>query len=208
MQIEKLSVGKLCTNCYILFNNTLKTCAVIDPGGDYDKINYIIKSYCATLTHIIITHSHSDHIDAVDELKNNHNNAKVVISETDNATLNNNNYTLSYLLGTTAPYTKGDILVRDNDNISICGYNAKIITTPGHTPGSICIYFKDENVLFSGDTLFYESVGRTDFPGGSYKSLSDSIKQKLFTLADNTKVYTGHNNETTILHEKESNFYI
>lgn len=208
MYIEKLSVGRLCTNCYIIINKSSKECAVIDPGGDFEKINYVIKSNCANLSHIIITHSHCDHIDALDKLKQQYNNAKVVISETDNCTLNSNSYTLSDLLGTSAPITKGNILVKDNDKISICGYEAKIISTPGHTPGSICIYFEGENVLFSGDTLFYESIGRTDFPGGSYKSISDSIKEKLFILPDITKVYPGHNCETTILHEKESNFYI
>jgi len=208
MYVEKLKVGPLGTNCYIIINKSEKLCAVIDPGADSQKISCFINSNNLTLTHIIITHSHSDHIDALDDLSKHFPIAKIIISEIDNCTLNSNSYTLSDMLGTNAPVTRANVTVKDNDIISVCGYDAKIISTPGHTPGSICIYFENYNILFSGDTLFYESVGRTDFPGGSYKSISVSIKDKLFILPDKTIVYPGHNSETTIIHEKESNFYI
>ena len=205
MYINKLIVGPLATNCYIVANETTNYCAVIDPGDDYEKIMYEIDSKGYIISQIIITHSHIDHIGAVDALKS-ASSAKVIVSENDGAVFNSSNFTLASMLGNLAPVTKPDILVKDGDTLSICGYEAQIISTPGHTPGSICIYFKNEGVLFSGDTLFYESIGRTDFPGGSYQSISNSIKNKLFNLPDNTKVYPGHNSETTILHEKESNF--
>lgn len=207
MYIDKLSVGPLSTNCYILANENTKTCAVIDPGDDYERIIYKISSLGFMLSNILITHSHIDHIGAVDRLKQK-TGADVVISTTDSATFNNNIFTLSDMLGTTAPVTPPDIKVNDGEIINICGVDVKIIATPGHTPGSICYYIESENILFSGDTLFYESIGRTDFPGGSYKSICESIKNKLYLLPGSTVVYPGHNCDTTILHEIESNFYI
>jgi glyoxylase-like metal-dependent hydrolase (beta-lactamase superfamily II) len=195
------------TNCYIIGDEISKTAAVIDPGGDCDEIMKLVNMYGYNVEYIIITHSHCDHIAALDELKD-ITNAKVVISTTDSATLNNNEYTLSFVFGESAPKTCPDIKVNDGDVLNIAGNKAKFIMTPGHTPGSMCIYFESEKLLFSGDTLFYESIGRTDFPGGSYASIANSIKNKLYPLGDNVKVYPGHNSDTTILHEKESNFYI
>ncbi len=207
MYIKKLIVGPLATNCYIFADNESKNCAVVDPGGDYQKIMYEINSQNFTLTNILITHSHTDHIGAVDMLKQN-TGAAVIISSTDASSFNSSSLTLSDVLGTKAPQTLPDIKVDDGNVVNVCGYNVIVISTPGHTPGSVCFYIEKENILFSGDTLFYESIGRTDFPGGSYKSISHSIKSKLFALPDKTVVYPGHNSDTTILHEKESNFYI
>ena len=206
MYINKLSVGMLQTNCYIIADENTKSAAVIDPGGDCSKIMSVINMYNFNVEYIIITHSHCDHIGALDELKTT-TNAKVIISSPDGATLNNNEYTLCTMLGDSAPKTKADITVSDGETLNIAGSKARFILTPGHTPGSMCIYFDSEKLLFSGDTLFYESIGRTDFPGGSYSSIANSIKNKLYILGDDVKVYPGHNNETTILHEKESNFY-
>ena len=207
MKVTKLTVGALATNCYIIANENLRHCAVIDPGDDFEKIMMHINSNKLKVTEIVLTHCHIDHVGALDELKLN-TNAKIIASSIDKDSLNSDNYTLASMLGKNAPVSKIDVLVNDGDIISVAGYTAKIISTPGHTPGSICIYFNEHNSLFSGDTLFYESIGRTDFPGGSFKSICNSIKNKLYLLDKNTVVYPGHNSTTTIQHEIESNFYI
>ena len=207
MYINKLSVGMLQTNCYIIADEISGSAAVIDPGGDCEKIMNEVNMHGFKLDYIIITHSHCDHIAALDMLKE-ETGAKVVISTTDSATLNNGEYTLSAMLGEQPPTSTADIRVNDGDTLNIAGNTAKFIMTPGHTPGSMCVYFDSEKTLFSGDTLFYESIGRTDFPGGSYASIASSIRNKLYILGDDVKVYPGHNSDTTILHEKESNFYI
>ena len=207
MDIQILRVGMLQTNCYIISDKACGKAAVIDPGGDCQNILTSLAMHGLCAEYVIITHSHCDHIAALDELKET-TGAKIVISTTDAATLNNSDYTLSAMLGTAAPTTKADICVNDGDTMTIAGYPARFIMTPGHTPGSMCIYFESEKVLFSGDTLFCESIGRTDFPGGSYSAIASSIKNKLYPLGDDIRVLPGHNSETTILHEKESNFYI
>ncbi len=207
MNIQILQVGMLQTNCYIISDKACGIAAIIDPGGDCQSILAYLAMHNLTAEYIIVTHSHCDHIAALDELKS-ATGASVVISTTDAATLNNSDYTLSAMLGTVAPSTKADICLNDGDTITVAGCSAKFIMTPGHTPGSMCIYFESEKVLFSGDTLFCESIGRTDFPGGSYSAIASSIKNKLYPLGDNIRVLPGHNSETTILHEKESNFYI
>ncbi len=207
MYVNKLVVGALATNCYIIANNNTKSCAVIDPGDDSKKIMNIIESEGFKLEKILITHSHVDHICAADELKS-ASGACIVISSTDGAIFGNDAITLCNAFGACAPKSKPDVFVDDGDLIEVAGFAARVIATPGHTPGSVCFYFESESILFSGDTLFYESIGRTDFPGGSFNSILQSIKDKLFTLPPDTKVYPGHNGDTTIIHEKESNFYI
>ncbi len=207
MYINKISVGMLQTNCYIIADEATKSAAVIDPGADCDRIMDVINTNKFNLEYIIITHSHIDHIGAVDMLKDT-TAAKIVISTADSATLNNSEYTLSSMLGERAPVSNADITVSDGDSLTVAGKAAKFIMTPGHTPGSMCVYFDDDKILFSGDTLFYESIGRTDFPCGSYATIANSIRNKLYTLNDDVRVLPGHNNDTTILHEKENNFYI
>lgn len=207
MYLHKLVVGSSQTNCYIIANTDTKECAVIDPGNDSSIIIDIIESNNFKLDKILITHAHFDHIGAIDDIKK-FSNASIIISGTDGTILNSDTLTLSTAFGTVAPKSKPDFFVDDGDILEIAGYTARVISTPGHTPGSVCYYFESENILFSGDTLFRDSIGRSDFPGGDFKSITESIKSKLFTLPPDTKVYPGHNDDTTILHEKENNFYL
>lgn len=205
--IKQLSLGPLGTNCYIFADDTAKEAIVVDPADDFHTIKYEIEKNGLTVKYIIITHAHTDHINALDELKK-YTNAKIVISGNDGVNLNSDTFTLAFMFGCTAPKSKYDIKVNNMDTLPLGKHTLTFIMTPGHTTGSMSIYIQDEKILFSGDTLFYESVGRTDFPGGSQVALLSSIKNKLFTLPNDTTVYCGHGNCTTIGHEKESNFFV
>ncbi len=207
MYFNKLRVGLFSTNCYIYADENTKEAVVIDPGGESDKIiNEIVKNNLQ-VKYIIITHSHIDHIKALDDVKK-HTSALIVCGKKDGIAINDDNLSLATHFRRKAPSSKPDILVCDNDEIKFSDTILKIIETPGHTVGGISIYDYKEKILFSGDTLFFESVGRTDFDGGNFKELSNSIKNKLFLLPNETKVYPGHSEETSIGHEKEANFYI
>ena len=207
MYFNKLRVGLFSTNCYIYADEKTKEAIVIDPGGEPDKIIKEIEEHKLIVKYIILTHGHIDHIKALDDIKH-HTNALVVCGKKDAKAINDDNLSLATHFRRKCPSTKPDILVSDNDEINFSDTTLKIIETPGHTFGGISIYDNKEKILFSGDTLFFESVGRTDFEGGSFKELSNSIKNKLFLLPDETKVYPGHSEETSIGHEKEANFFI
>jgi len=207
MYFNKLRVGLFSTNCYIYADEKTKEAIVIDPGGEPDKIIKEIEEHQLIVKYIILTHGHIDHIKALDDIKL-HTNALVVCGKKDAKAINDDNLSLATHFRRKAPSEKPDILVCDNDEIKFSDTVLKIIETPGHTLGGISIYDNKEKILFSGDTLFFESVGRTDFEGGSFKELSNSIKNKLFLLPDETKVYPGHSEETSIGHEKEANFFI
>ncbi len=205
MLIERLILGRLGTNSYIISDSDTMESAVIDPADSCSKILSRAREIGANIKYIIITHAHCDHIGALDELKAN-TNAAVCIGEADNSDLNDNTLSLCNIFGTESPKTKADIILRDNDELKLGEATLKIIHTPGHTKGGICIY--TPGILISGDTLFAESVGRTDFPGGSMSELVHSIKDKLFCLPDDTKVYPGHGESTSIGHEKINNPFV
>ena len=207
MYFNKLRVGLFSTNCYIYADEKTKEGIVIDPGGEPDKIIKEIEKNNLNIKYIIITHAHIDHIKALDEIKH-FTGAHIVCGKKDALAVNDDNLSLATHFRRKAPSEKPDILVCDNDEIKFSDTVLKIIETPGHTIGGISIYDEKEKILFSGDTLFFESVGRTDFDGGNFKELSDSIKNKLFLLPNETKVYPGHSEETSIGHEKEANFFI
>lgn len=203
MVIKKLPLGNMPTNCYILADDKTKECAVFDPADEVEKIISAIGEY--KLKYIILTHMHIDHVMALDKLKE-ITSALVVVHSADAIALNDDNFTLANFFRTTSPETKADIIADDGDILCLGEFELKIIHTPGHTKGSMCIYC--DGILISGDTLFAQSVGRTDFPGGSHSELVNSIKSKLFTLPDDTKVYSGHSDETTIGYEKMYNPFL
>jgi len=205
MTLKTLSLGMMQTNCYVLYDEKSKDAIIVDPACDFDAIRKNIDALKLNVRYIVITHAHYDHIEALDELKQ-HTNALICIGEADAQGLSDPLRNLCGLFGDTLPETKADILLRDGDEIELSDNKLRIISTPGHTPGGICMLVDD--ILISGDTLFFESVGRSDFPGGSSQTLINSVKTKLFVLPDNTKVYPGHGPSTTIGHEKESNPFI
>lgn len=203
MNIKTLVLGPVSTNCYICSED--KCGFVVDPAADAERIYDEINSLELNIKYIIITHAHFDHIEAAEQLKE-LTGAEIVVSETDFIALNDSTLNLADAFGALVPYINADISVKDGETISFDGFTLKFIMTPGHTQGSMCILVNDK-ILFSGDTLFALSVGRTDFPGGNFKSITESVK-KLFTLDDGIKVYPGHNDTTSIGEEKKFNPYV
>lgn len=205
MQIEKLILGALDTNCYILYDEKTKNGAIIDPADDEDKIIDSIEKLNVNIKYIIITHAHIDHLLALDKICE-YTNAPVVIHADDKDSLNNDAFNLAVYFHAKSPQKKADIIVRNGDTLTIDDNILKFIHTPGHNRGSMCILCND--ILISGDTLFKASIGRTDYYGGSFEKIIKSIKERLFLLDDNTKIYPGHGEETTIGYEIENNPFV
>ena len=205
MKIIRLALGPLGTNCYILYDEISKEAAVFDPADNCEMILQKISEKSLSLKYIIITHAHCDHICALDELTEK-TGAKVCIGKDDFDALNDSYQSLCTMFRQNAPKTKAELLINEGDTLNLGEFEITFIHTPGHTKGGICALV--ENILISGDTLFLESVGRSDFPGGSASVLINSIKTKLFTLPDDTVVYPGHGDSTTIGHEKKNNPFI
>ena len=203
LEIKLLMVGSGYTNCYLVKNKDNNEGFIIDPGEDAYKIMGHINSMGMTPKAILLTHCHYDHILAVDELREKYN-IKVYISKEDAKGIVDPkiNLTLKHGFPTAV---EPDVTLEDGEMLNIAGVDIKFILTPGHTPGSGCFYIKDKNLLFSGDTMFRASRGRTDFPGGSDEAIIKSIKTKLLTLPDNTYVCPGHMETTSI--EQEKYFY-
>lgn len=203
----KVDVGDFSTNCYIFGDDGTKEVVIIDPGGEGEKIFNIIKENNFFVKYIILTHGHFDHIGAVKYLKEK-TNAKILIHELDSKMLISSVDNLSafvWLKQGRIVQEKADELIKDKDEYQIGNKVFSIIHTPGHTKGGICILF--DNFLFSGDTLFKESVGRTDLPGSDSKAIIESVK-KLMTLSDDVEVFPGHGADTTIGHERKYNPYV
>jgi glyoxylase-like metal-dependent hydrolase (beta-lactamase superfamily II) len=201
MEIIKRCLGMLAANCFIIRNEN--EVIVIDPGGNAEIIYPYIED--RNLTYIINTHGHYDHIAANNELKARYD-TKLAIGALDHELLLDPMLNLSATFDTPFISITPDLLLSEDDSLQFNENILEVIYTPGHTKGSICIKMGD--TLFSGDTLFYRSIGRTDLPTGSYDELEKSIKTKLYTLPDNTKVYTGHGEETTIGEEKRLNGFV
>jgi len=205
MKIIKLEVGQLGANCYIVYCEKSLQGAVIDPGGDAKDIIALLHRENIKVNYIINTHGHADHIAANDEVKA-ETGAKVCIHGADAPMLPSAQGNLSSFVGNDLSCEPADCLLKDGDILVVGEIEMQIIHTPGHTLGGICI--KANHVLFSGDTLFEQSIGRTDFPNGSYSQLLHSIQDKLLLLADDTTVLPGHGAATTIGDERNSNPFI
>ena len=210
MQIENLVLGEYQTNCYILRKNATATdCLIIDTGLQADQLDDFLEREKLTPAAIILTHGHADHIGGLAILKDNFPNIKVYIHKLDAEMLTTPQSGILAMLSLSPPTpTEADQLLQDGDMIDLADIKLEVLHTPGHTLGGICLYSKDEQVVFVGDTLFADSVGRTDLPGGSMSSLIKSIKEKLCTLPDETAVYPGHGPATTIRDEKAHNQYL
>ncbi len=205
MKILVMEVGMIGTNCYIAVNEETNAGVVVDPGADSDKILNVIKKHDIKIEAIFITHGHSDHIMGLDEVRK-ATGAKVYISKADEPMLKDADRNLSMFIGQNKTFAGADENFTDGQELVVAGIKFKILATPGHTPGGVCILA--DNVVFCGDTVFAESIGRTDLPGGSYEDIIKSIKEKILPLADNVQLLPGHGPATTVGWERRRNPFL
>ena len=203
-RIKTYPVGQIGANCYIIFREQLKKAIIVDPGDEGEYILEQCRELSVTPEAILLTHGHFDHIMAVKEIKQAFPEIVIYAGEKEKALLNDPSVNLSTSIGRQCS-VEADRYVTDGEIIDPAGISAYVLATPGHTEGSVCYYMKEEDVLISGDTLFLESLGRTDFPTGDQLKIISSIRGKLFPLPGDTVVYPGHGSVTTIGHEKSYN---
>lgn len=206
MNVQVLELGAVMTNCYIVSQEKTKEAIIIDPADNANAIKKYLESEQLIVKGILLTHGHFDHIMAAKELALAYH-IDIYASLAEEDLLNNPVLNCSIQFGN--PYTIiADKQLRDNEEFSMAGFSIKVLSTPGHTIGSVCYYFPEEKALFSGDTLFQESIGRTDLPTGDEKKIIESIQQKILPLANDIVVFPGHGGKTTIAYEKENNYFL
>ncbi len=204
---EMMPVGALQCNCSIFGDETTREAVVIDPGDEIDRIQAVLQRHGLTVKWIVITHAHIDHIGGAGKLQA-LTGAPVYMNEADYALVKGLAAQASWL-GMPEPQPVSiDVGLRDGDRLNMAGANFDVLHTPGHTQGSVCLLLADQNKLIAGDTLFYDSIGRTDLPGGDYTQILRSIKTKLLALDDETKVICGHGQTTTIGRERMHNYFV
>ena len=204
---EILAVGPLQCNCSIIGDETTRDAMVIDPGDDIDDILSLIKKHNLTVKQIVITHAHIDHVGGAQKLR---------AATGAPILLNQNDYDLLKMLDMQAAWigmrspgkVEIDHSVADAETLQAGSLRANVLHTPGHTEGSICLYFPAEQKLIAGDTLFAGSIGRTDLPGGSFQKIIHSLHDRVLALPDDTVVVPGHGPITTIGEERQSNPFL
>ncbi len=206
MNILRIPCGPLATNTYILYNDGSTDAVVIDPALSRKAISALRENnlHCS---HILITHGHFDHIMGAAALKAEEN-AQIYIHRLDAPCLNGSDDTLAYMGGAMVTRCDVDMQLEDEQRFSAAGFDFLVLHTPGHSAGSCCFVLEKERVIFSGDTLFRLSVGRTDLPGGNTDTLYSSLVHKLMRLKGDYRVLPGHDRETTLDFEREHNPFI
>ena len=203
--IESVVVGSVGTNCYIVHKKDSEHCFVVDPGDSGDKIANYIRDQKMILDHILLTHGHFDHIQGVRDLKNAIR-GEICALDVEKELLADARMNVSAMTGSPEEL-EADRWLHDGQQFESAGIAMKVIHTPGHTKGSCCYFLEEQKVLFSGDTLFMESVGRADLPTGNEKDLMQSVREKVLTLPGETKVFSGHGPATSIEYEQANNPY-
>jgi len=208
MIVKMLVVGPLASNCYIVGSSSTKQGMIIDPGAEAGNILKMVQQMGLSISLIVVTHAHIDHIDALRAVKE-RTNAQFAIHEAEKELLSTAppmSVVASLGLSPFKSAPQPDRLLKDGDRIDVGDLHFEVLHTPGHSPGGICL--SGHGVVFSGDTLFNFGIGRTDFPGGSYEHLMKSIREKLMVLPDETIVYPGHGPATTIGDERRGNPFL
>jgi glyoxylase-like metal-dependent hydrolase (beta-lactamase superfamily II) len=209
MKIDCLILGAYQTNCYILRGSeTARDCLIVDTGLEAEELVDFLVERKLNPVAVVLTHGHADHITGLGVLRARFPDFKVFIHKLDAKMLTKPLSNLSLLTGKFFKTQPADFLMGEPFVIEQADIRLEVFHTPGHTPGGISLYARDEAIIFVGDTLFADSVGRTDFPGGSMTKLIKSIKEKLCVLPDETVVYPGHGPVTTIAQEKANNPYL
>ncbi len=206
MRIDTIVVGPFDVNSYLISNQKDSSVVIVDPGADEKKIiNHIDKSGLNPRA-ILLTHGHGDHIAAVKPLVETYHNLPIYIGKGDEPLLASPSANISALFGFEIICPPADHVLSGGDEIEAGGYHLKILATPGHTPGGICYLIED--CLFCGDTLFRDSIGRTDLPGGDFQTLIRSIDTNILSLPDNVICYPGHGPDTTVGFERKNNPFL
>ena len=232
LKVNHYVVGMVQTNCYVAYNDETKECVVIDPGASGKQLTERIRQEGLSPVAVLLTHGHFDHAGAARELAEEFD-IKIYAHEAEAETLRDPKKNVSWMAGGSESYD-ADVFVKDGEVLKLAGFDIEVIHTPGHTEGGCCYYIAEEAVIFTGDTLFAQSVGRTDFPGGSMSQIVRSIREKLLVLTEcgeaqgqetgcakcqqekgdgddfgsDITVYPGHNDITTIETERKYNPYL
>ncbi|MCI6880235.1 MAG: MBL fold metallo-hydrolase [Clostridiaceae bacterium] len=207
VRVSSVTVGQLAVNCWFLINEDTKEALVFDPGDQADKIVQYASEQGVKITAALLTHGHIDHMGGADALRN-LTGAKVYALREEEDLLLDAKQNLSVYIARKVVTFAPDEFVHDGQELELAGVKLKVFHTPGHTPGGASYYCAEAGCVFSGDTLFQGSVGRTDFPGGSMLAIVRSVKEKLFLLPDDTRVCPGHGDETSIGYEKKYNPFV
>ncbi|MCD8123373.1 MAG: MBL fold metallo-hydrolase [Clostridiales bacterium] len=203
-RIQGFVLGSVATNCYLVFHEKTREAVIIDPADSAGLIMQKVRELGVRPTAILLTHGHFDHVMAAEEIRKAYG-CSLYAGENETRVLGDAGLNLSGYMGGRKLTLRADVLVRDGQVLNLIGFPWQVIATPGHTEGSVCYYIEPERVLISGDTLFCQSLGRTDFPTGSSRKIVESITKRLFVLPDDTIVYSGHGEQTTIGFEKKYN---
>ena len=206
LELQQCVLGSVYTNCYIAKNKETGEALIIDPADSPSKIELKVNAMGARPVAVLLTHGHFDHIMGVEAVREKYQ-IPVYACRQEEEMLREPSVNMTDQMGKSCSI-RPDVFLDDLQVFEAAGFSIQMIHTPGHTKGSCCYYLKEEGVLFSGDTLFCGSVGRTDFPGGSASQIRDSLHRLLAALPDDTSVYPGHDTSTTIGYEKRYNPFV